>query len=339
MNYHPEQPWTPLSESLLVWEDSFHDLMLDDQLRMNAYRKAIGEVVRPGDMVIDLGTGTGILAQWALDAGAANVIGIEMNATVLARAVERMNKAGYSDRFIPIHKRSYDVHVDLSAHVLISEIIGNMADNENFQPVLADAIRRFLAPGGRVLPLSVSSFIAPVAAPKAHAALRAGKVASLAPLYDIQRLYAARKIGSPFDIYYDCILPAELYLDAPHLLCRYDDGWSQAPTYGRELTFDLTADGALTGFKVYFVAALSSQTTLDISSGDIAGGGTSDSWKHAYLPIQTPIDVRSGDVLHLTFSRRYPNGDAGGFQQLYEWRGSIERRGATVGRFEQTMGR
>lgn len=39
------------------WDDAFHDLMPNDRLRMQAYRKAIFEVVRPGDHVVDLGTG------------------------------------------------------------------------------------------------------------------------------------------------------------------------------------------------------------------------------------------------------------------------------------------
>ncbi len=44
--------------------------MLDDQIRMAAYKNAIQEVVKPGMVVLDLGTGTGILGLWALQAGA-----------------------------------------------------------------------------------------------------------------------------------------------------------------------------------------------------------------------------------------------------------------------------
>src|SRR5262245_63120074 len=96
--YAAEQLWPPFSESVLDWDEAFHDLMLQDRLRMNAYRKAIFETVRPGDRVLDLGTGTGILAQWALEAGAQRVFGVDLNAAILDRAVARIRRAGLAVR-------------------------------------------------------------------------------------------------------------------------------------------------------------------------------------------------------------------------------------------------
>ncbi|CAB3647947.1 methyltransferase domain-containing protein [Achromobacter pestifer] len=337
MRYATEQLWTPLSESLLGWDDAFHDLMLNDALRMHAYRKAIFEVVRPGDHVVDLGTGTGILSQWALHAGAASVTGIEMNADILALAVQRLSDAGFRDRFVPVNQISYDVELRAPVDVLISEIIGNMADNENFQPILEDAIKRFLKPGGAVLPLAVRSFLVPVAAAKAHRQLCAGSVSSLTAHYDVAQLYKQREIGSPFSIYYDCILPRELYLSDPQQLCCYGGAWDQPPTYTQRRSYVLRAGARFTGFKAYFVADLSANTVLDISGGDIAAGETSDSWKHAYLPIETPIDVQEGDMLNVAFTRRYPKRPASGFQQVYEWVGTVARQGQIVGQFAQRM--
>src|SRR5262245_41834363 len=129
MSYSAEQVWPPFSESLLEWDEAFHDLMLNDRLRMIAYRKAIFEAVKPGDLVLDLGTGTGILSQWALEAGAGRVYGIDLSAPILAEAVERMRRAGLAERFEPINKLSYEVELPKRVDVLISEIIGNMADN------------------------------------------------------------------------------------------------------------------------------------------------------------------------------------------------------------------
>jgi len=338
VRYVEEQLWTPLSESLLGWDDAFHDLMLNDELRMKAYRKAIFEAVRPGDHVVDLGTGTGILSQWALDAGAARVTGIEMNADILALAVKRLNDAGYRDRFVPVNQLSYDVELEAPADVLVSEIIGNMADNENFQPILEDAIRRFLKPQGTILPRSVSSYLVPVAAARSHRDLCTGRVASLTPHYDIAQLYQQRGIRSAFDLYYDCILPQELYLSEPQQLCRYDGNWDQPSTYTHQRSFVLQADGQFSGFKSYFVAELTAETILDISGGDVSAGTTSDSWKHAYLPIASPIAIQRGDVLDVTFSRRYPKQTGSSFQQVYSWQGTISRQGQIIGAFAQRMG-
>ena len=334
--YSAEQVWPPFSESLLEWDTAFHELMLNDRLRMSAYRQAIFETVKPGDHVLDLGTGTGILSLWALEAGAERVYGIDLSAPILQQAVERMALAGFADSFEPINRLSYEVELPQRGDVLISEIIGNMADNEDFQPILQDAIQRFLKPDGIALPRSTSAYLVPVAAHSAHHDLRIGNVASLTPHYQIAELYRQKCIGSPFNLYYDCILPRRLYLSAPQLLRRYDGVWDQSATYEIELCYRLAHQDRLTGFKAYFIAELTETTLLDISGDDIKGGETSDSWKHAYLPIERPIDVQPGDQLTLTFSRQYPSKDTA-FRQVYRWRGQVERAGTVVDRFDQCM--
>jgi len=336
MTYSAEQLWPPFSESLLDWDEAFHDLMLNDRLRMTAYRQAIHEAVKPGDLVLDLGTGTGILSQWALEAGAKRVYGIDLSAPILEQAVARMHRAGYADRFEPINKLSYDVELPQRVDVLISEIIGNMADNEDFQPILQDAIQRFLKPNGHALPLSTSSYLVPVAAQQAHRNLCNSNIASLSPHYEIAELYRQKGIRSPFNLYYDCILPRRLYLSRPQLVRAYKGAWDQPATYSTSLTFDIGRHDRLTGFKAYFIAELTKSTALDISGDDIKQGETSDSWKHAYLPIEQPIDVLQGDQLTLSFSRQYPR-EGAAFRQIYRWQGQVERQGEVIACFDQCM--
>ena len=58
---------------------NFHEQerMLADKPRMNFYHTAIMRHIQPGDRVIDLGTGTGILAAFAARRGAAKVYAID----------------------------------------------------------------------------------------------------------------------------------------------------------------------------------------------------------------------------------------------------------------------
>ena len=49
-----------------------HRQYLSDETRLGLFRKAIHKVVRPGDVVVDLGCGTGILGMLAWQAGAAS---------------------------------------------------------------------------------------------------------------------------------------------------------------------------------------------------------------------------------------------------------------------------
>lgn len=332
--YRAEQVWLPFSEALLDWDDAFHDLMLGDRIRMEAYRKAIFEAVEPGMRVIDLGTGTGILSLWALEAGAAHVYGIDLRDDVLEQAVARMRAAGFADRFEPVNRISYDVELPHRMDVLISEIMGNLADNEDFQPILEDACRRFLKRGGTAVPSAVSSYLVPVAARGAHRDLARGEIAALNASYDIGALLRRRGIRSPFNLYYDVILPRHLHLSEARPLRAYSGDWRQTSTYERELTFTIRRAGTFTGFKGYFIARLTPRTTLDISGDDITARETSDSWKHAYLPIARPLGVRAGDRLQLRLSRSYPEGRAP-FRQIYRWRGEVLRGTRVVGVFDQ----
>jgi predicted RNA methylase len=131
----------PAAFDLDSWDESFHDLMLNDSVRMDTYKKAIKEQVRQGDVVVDLGTGTGILAKWALEAGADKVYGIEFNEKTLA--IAKNNLSYFGDKFIPILGNSLNVNLPEKADIIISETIGNFADNESCVLFLKDAKKRF----------------------------------------------------------------------------------------------------------------------------------------------------------------------------------------------------
>jgi protein arginine N-methyltransferase 1 len=316
--YEVEDVATAWSEQLLGWGPDFHDLLLGDELRMRAYRLAIGEVIRPGDVVVDVGTGTGVLARWALHAGAARAYGIERDAALLDRAVAAAAAVGLADRFVPVAGLSFDVALPERADVLVSEILGNLVDNEGSTAILADARRRFLRPGGRTMPARAERYLVPVEARRAHR-----QVAAQGGPGD-----------TPFDAYYDVVLPRSGYLATPRVdrVFTVDD---DTTSYRSELVFPVHRAGVLTGFKGWFVADLSPTVALDIGGDDPAGGRpgrtTSDSWRHAYLPVARPIRVDRHDRVALTLERR--DGDRATFAQSYAWHGAVWRDDDAVARF------
>ena len=326
--YGPEEVAAPWSEQLLTWGDDFHQLMLGDELRMRAYRLAVREVVRPGDVVVDLGTGTGVLARWAIEAGAARAYGIERDPRLLDQAVVAAGAAGMGDRFVPLAGLSFTVELPERADVLVSEVLGNLVDNEGSTAILADARRRFLRRGGRQVPGRVERYLVPVEAPRAHA-----QVGS--------RTTGGGEGGgrpSPFDGYYDVVLPRAGYLASPRCDRAFLPG-DEGTDYRTELVFAVQRPGELTGFKGWFVADLSPTVALDISGDRIDGGAatrtTSDSWRHAYLPIERPIAVESHDRVALRFERRAGAAADGPFAHSYAWSGAVRRGDAIAGTFRQ----
>lgn len=139
--------------------------MLNDSVRTLGFLDAVAEVVRPGDVVVDVGTGTGILAAAAVRAGASRVYAIEAGA--IARSARRFFEVnGLADRITLIENWSTHVSLPERADVLVSEIIGDDPLEESVLEFMADACSRFLRAGGRTVPSGLRLFGIPVSLPE-----------------------------------------------------------------------------------------------------------------------------------------------------------------------------
>ncbi|HKI04679.1 MAG TPA: 50S ribosomal protein L11 methyltransferase [Thermoanaerobaculia bacterium] len=127
-----------------------HFTMLKDLIRVLSYRSAI-ERHAQGKTVVEIGCGTGVLSLFAARAGARRVIAIEESK--IAEVATRMFAANACSDVIDLRvANSRNVELDEPADLIIHEILGVDPFEENLLPVLEDARRRLLRPGGRLLP-------------------------------------------------------------------------------------------------------------------------------------------------------------------------------------------
>jgi len=142
-----------------VSEIELHRKLLGDKVRNDALHAALKRVIRPGASVADIGAGTGFLSFLARRLGAAHCHLYEYSdALALARELARRNGiTGLT--FVQAHSR--EVARPPKADVVVSETLGNFALEEGLLETLADA-RRFLKPGGTLLPCALRQFVAPV---------------------------------------------------------------------------------------------------------------------------------------------------------------------------------
>ena len=136
-----------------------HRTMICDRVRTEAFQCAVAEVVRPGDVVLDVGAGSGILSLFAARAGASRVYAVE--ATTVAALAEQLAAAnGVSDIVRVIQGDMFDVELPERVDVIVSEWLGGFGIDEGMLVPVIAARDRWLKPGGTMIPQSVTAWAA-----------------------------------------------------------------------------------------------------------------------------------------------------------------------------------
>jgi SAM-dependent methyltransferase len=137
-----------------------HRRMLRDHVRNEAYRQAILETVKPGDAVLDVGAGTGILSVFAAQAGARIVHAVEPTSVAeVTRLIAERN--GVGDRIEVFEGDIDDFSASEAVDVIVSEWMGGYGVDENMLALVITARDRWLASDGKMLPERVTSWMAP----------------------------------------------------------------------------------------------------------------------------------------------------------------------------------
>jgi protein arginine N-methyltransferase 1 len=260
-----------------------HQRMVADRIRVEAYRKAIHARVKPGDVVVDIGTGTGLLAVFAAEAGARRVFAIDWGSIqATAQEVARVN--GYGDVITVLRGDAKQIALPEPADWVISELMGSFGLEEDVMAILIEA-RRWLKPGGGFLPESLTFQLAPVAAPQTHELITFWQTADLG----IDLSPVARSACNDLQR----ADPADLALLAePVTWATIHAGQLTMPHLRGNAAFTAIASGPCHGFAGWFDAALAPDVHLRNGPTDPA-----THWGCAFLPLAEPLDVRAGDEL------------------------------------------
>jgi protein arginine N-methyltransferase 1 len=153
-----------------VYSISQYAEMIADGGRMDAYARALRQVIKPGSVVLDIGTGTGVAAMLACKYGARRVFALEpSDAIFVAQEIAAAN--GFGAKIDFIQALSTDVTLPEGADVIVSDLRGVLPLFQNHLVAIADARARHLAPGGVMIPQSDTLWVAAVGAPQMYASI------------------------------------------------------------------------------------------------------------------------------------------------------------------------
>jgi protein arginine N-methyltransferase 1 len=299
--------------SLVVDE---HRQFLQDRVRLDAFRRAIADVIRPGHVVVDLASGTGILGFMALEAGAARVYSIEATGIIdIARAAAAAN--GYGERWIAVHGEAAHVSLPERADVVVCDQIGRFGIEVDILEHARDARRLFLKPGGTMLPASVDLIVAPVEAPAQFAQIDFWR--SRPGGFDLSpaRRWAVNT-GYPVAFSGDMVLGQPV---AGATIDLREKGPSPFRCGG---AVRVERAGTMHGIGGWFSAQLSPSVTMTNAptSSDRIGR------RNVFFPIDAPTDVRAGDVVAIDMHVIPP--------KAIGWNVDVSREGSTIARFRHS---
>lgn len=260
--------------------------MVEDRVRIEAYREAIKETVSPGNSVVDIGTGIGILAFFACQANAKRVYAIEKSSVInVARTLSRVNR--FDEKVVFIHKLSTEVELPEKVDLLVTETLGTFGLDENILRYVIDGRDRFLKTGGKLIPSNIKLFLAAVESPNAYRYVSFWDKKLYRLELEPARVEAAKT-------------PYEYLFDSSEILCEpvmiYNfDLYNVSQTGFEEIcTFRAKRNGMMHGWAGWFEAQLSANISIST-----APDMPETHWKQIYFPSVVPIRVIKGEKFKL----------------------------------------
>ena len=266
---------------------TFHHSLLSDRIRTEGYQRAIVKVIKPGDTVLDVGSGTGILAYLACRAGAKKVYAVEVREEVVNMARRVCARNGFQDRIVFINKFSPRVRLPERVDHIVTETMGNFGLDEGILASMMDARKRLLKKGGSIIPRSIKLWIVPVECPKIYRKIDFWKSnlygVDFSPVYTLatHHLYVEE-------------LHRGNFLSEPASLGKIKLLEVDNPRFSGEVTLTVKRRGVLHGLGGWFSAELCSGVFLSNQPPNRA-----KSWKNIFLPIEHPVPVERGDRLRI----------------------------------------
>lgn len=273
----------------------------------------MARAVGPGDAVADIGCGFGILGLMCLKAGASHVSGIDQTPAIeIAR--ETMSRYGLTDRYTCHHESSFRVELPERVDIVICDHVGYFGIDYGIIRTIGDARRRFLKPGGKVLPERIVLHAAVAQSPECRKLAQGWDSEPVPAEFHWLREYAVNAKHSRF------LEPAELASASAEL--GTIDLREESPdllSFSAELLVDRA--GELDGLAGWFACEIFDGVWM--TNSPLAPDRINR--PQAFLPFGEPLTVITGDRLEVTVSVRHE-------ESVISWAVRVSRTGQSVRR-------
>lgn len=298
--------------------------MITDERRTTPFVDALRHAVGPDSVVLDIGTGTGIFSFLACQFGAARVYAVEPDADAIEVAKRCAQGIPGSERITWIHGLTTDRDLPEQVDVVIGDLHGTLPFFKGNIESMADARKRHLKPGGRMIPSRDVLHAAPATAADEYKLVEVpwrsnghGIDLSAALPYVVNQWWRAR--AEPID--------SNQLLAEPQTWGIVDYTAAETSNIDHTLTWEAERAGTMHGLYVWF-------------DGDLGEGfGTSNApylpelvYGRAFFPLEHPVEVAAGDRISTRLVVRLVKGN-----HVFRWLTRIHGKdGTPKARFDQS---
>ena len=266
-----------------------HGWMVSDPMRMGAYADAIASVVKPGDVVADVGAGIGVFAMLACRAGARKVYAIEPS-EVVTIAQDMVRDNDLSSRVEYFQALSTAVELPERVDVIVADLNGQFCLFGRIIPSIIDMRSRFLKADGVMIPQRNVMWVAPISDDDTYRAFNEPwRVNALG-------LDLSAALGSSVLQPDSAAITAEAVLAIPQIWATLDFAQVKSPDFDRAIRFVIDCASPLHGFAVWFDAHLT--PNIAIRNGPLADN-PSYCYRTRFFPLPEPVTVSKGAEIEL----------------------------------------
>jgi SAM-dependent methyltransferase len=270
-----------------MYSISAYGRMITDRVRTDAYAQALREAVKPGAVVLDIGTGTGFFAMLACKFGARRVYAIEPDDAIqLAREMAAAN--GYADRIEFIQDYSTAVTLPELADVMISDLRGQLPLFQRHLPAIIDARRRLLKDGGVLIPKEDRLWVAVAEDSELFDKLSAPWLSNA---YDLDMQVGWRIVSNTWRK--GRVAPEQLLVEPRHW-ATLDYATVEDTDFATDISWDVRRRGTAHGIILWFDATLFKG--LEISN---APGLPELIYGSSFFSLPAPVPLAEGDSISL----------------------------------------
>lgn len=266
----------------------WHFEMLNDEQRNAAFQRAITNLVTPDTIVLDIGSGTGLLAMMAAQAGAKEIITCEMVPQLAELTRDTIALNGLSDRIVTLDKKSTSLvsgyEMVHKANLLVTETVDCGLLGEGIVASIAHARENLLTEDAQIAPCAATVYAMVVESSRLcnlnRARTAAGFDVSLANRYATAHYFPVRLAAFEY-----------MALTDPFEVFHFDFANATIVPERKTIEVRATRDGVGQCIIFWFNMQLDAENAISNEPG------STTHWEQALQCLDIDTPVRNGDAL------------------------------------------